>query len=130
MISDYYESTALSIEAAASTSLASALHSVEATWLDSPAQTSAVQAIYSAAPSDLKSSIASSGYRYADITTQPWYTNVPEAQRTAIAKEVEAIESAAAAVVGTATSTGGAVQRTGMAVAGVVGIVGGVLAAM
>ncbi|RDL40888.1 uncharacterized protein BP5553_00867 [Venustampulla echinocandica] len=131
VISEFYPTKTPSVEAAVSTSLASALHSVQASWFDSPAQTSAYKAIYSAAPSSLKSSLASSGYRYAQITTQEWYTkDVPKAQQTDLAKEDEALKSAARKILGTSTSTGGAVQRTGMAVAGVVGAVGAVLAAL
>ncbi|TVY83676.1 hypothetical protein LSUE1_G003103 [Lachnellula suecica] len=125
VISDFYPSSTPNVAAAVSTSLASALHSVDMTWTDSPAFTSAASAIYSAAPDSIKSSIEKSGYGYKEITAQDWYTkSVPQAQQTAIAGEINAIDSVAEKFVPTGTSTAGAAKQTGMAVAGVVGVVG------
>ncbi|TVY12647.1 hypothetical protein LARI1_G009171, partial [Lachnellula arida] len=63
---------------------------------------------------------------------QAWYTKgVPQAVQTAVAGEVSAIDSAASQVLGTATSKGDAAPRqTGLAVAGVVGVVGMVAAVL
>jgi copper(I)-binding protein len=125
VISDFYPSSTPHLNAAQSTSLASALYSVESTWTDSPAYTSAVEAIYSAAPSSVRSSIDASGYYYEQITSQAWYTkSVPGAQKTAISKQIAAIDSAAAKIVGTATSSGKGAMRTAAPVfAGAIGIV-------
>lgn len=56
---------------------------------------------------------------------------MPNAVKTAVAAEISAIDSAAAKVIGTATSTskGAGARATGLGVAGVMGVVGGVLAA-
>ena len=130
VISEFYPTSTPNIPAKASTSLASALHSVQSTWLDSPKWTSARDAIYSAAPTAAQSSIDKSGYAYGDIVTQSWYTkNVPKAVQTDVKKEIEAINSAAAKIVGTPSSTSkGGAAKTGVPVAAALGIVGGVLA--
>jgi hypothetical protein len=131
VISSFYPSSTPKIKGAQSTSLASALHSVESSWYDSPAYTSADIAIFSAAPSSVQSSISKSGYYYKEITTQTWYTkNVPHAVQTAVAAEISAIDSAAAKIIGTPSSTskGAGARATGLGVAGMVGVFGGVLA--
>ncbi|TVY45155.1 hypothetical protein LOCC1_G003869 [Lachnellula occidentalis] len=125
VISEFYPTSTPKVDASVSTALASALYSVQSTWNDSPAWTSAKAAIYSAAPTSAQSSIDKSGYAFAELTTQKWYTkSVPHAVQTAVAGEVSAIDSAASKVLGTATSKGDAPRQTGMAVAGVVGVVG------
>jgi hypothetical protein len=130
VISEYYTSTP-SLNAAQSTSLASALHSVETSWLDSPAWTSARDAIYSAAPSSVRTSIDSSGYGYKEITSQTWYTKVPKAQQTAIAGQISAVDSVAAKIVGTPSKSSGGAMKTGVPmVVGAMGLMGGVLAAL
>lgn len=73
-------------------------------------------------PTSLQSSLSNYDYKY--ITAQTWYSKVPKKVQTAIAGEVSSIDSAAAKIVGTATSTGAAPRETGMAVAGLVGIAG------
>lgn len=81
----------------------------------------------------MQSSIDKSGYAYDDIITQSWYTkNVPKAVQTDVKKEIEAINSAAAKIVGTPTSTSkGGALRTGVPMAmGALGVVGGVLAVL
>lgn len=105
---------------------------MQSTWLDSSKWTSARDAIYSAAPASVQASIDKSGYNYAALTTQDWYTeNVPEAQRTDVAREIEAINSAAARIVGTpSTSTGGAMRTAAPMLVGAVGVVGGVWAVL
>jgi hypothetical protein len=131
VISSFYPSTTPSIPAALSTTLASALHSVETTWRDSPAYTSANEAIFSAAPSSVQSSISKSGYYYKDVMTQSWYMkNVPQAVQTAVSGEVSAIDSVAEKLLGTLTSSSkGGAERTAVPLAmGIMAIVGGVLA--
>jgi hypothetical protein len=92
-----------------STSLASALHSVETSWQGSPQYTSANAAIYSAAPDDVKSSIDSNGYYYRSITGQDWYTkSVPHAVQTAVVGEISAFSSVGAKILSSATNTGNA----------------------
>ena len=62
---------------------------------------------------------------WADITSQKWYTkSVPRAVQTAVAGQVSAVDGVASKILGTATSEGGAPKQTGMAVAGMVGVVG------
>jgi hypothetical protein len=98
---------------------------VETKWEDSPAYTSFQSALYSAAPTKVQSSIATSGYAFTQLTTADWYTkSMPKAVQTAFAGYVSSIDSAAAKVIGTASSTGGAAQQTGMAVIGMVGVFG------
>jgi hypothetical protein len=131
VISSFYPSSTPSIPAALSTTLASALHSVETSWRNSPAYTSANEAIFSAAPSSVQSSISKSGYYYKDVMTQSWYTkNVPQTVQTAVSGEVSAIDSVAEKLLGTPTSSSkGAAERTAVPlVVGVMGVVGGVLA--
>jgi hypothetical protein len=71
VISDFYTSTP-KINGAQSTSLASALWSIQSSWSDTPAYTSAYDAIVSAAPSSLQASISKSGWTIQDISTQAW----------------------------------------------------------
>jgi hypothetical protein len=132
LISAYYPNDQPTIAAAASTSLASALYSVESSWQGSPQYTSANAAIYSAAPADVKSSIDSSGYYYRSITGQDWYTkSVPQAVQTAVAGEISAFSSVGAKILGTSTSSGNAAARTAAPmIVGAMGLVGGVFAAM
>lgn len=132
VISDFYSNPTLSISAAASTSLASALASVQSTWLDSNKWTSARDAIYSAAPTAAQASISKSGYQYDALTTQSWYTkNVPKAIQTDVANYGKALDSAAAKIVGTPSTSSSGCMATGVPMmVGAMGVVGGVLAAM
>ena len=133
LISEYYPKDApTGLKPAASTSLASALHSVETSWQGSPQYTTAVAAIYSAAPSSVKSSIDKDGYYYRSITGESWYTkSVPHAVQTAVAGEISAFSSVGAKFLGTSTSKAHAAARTAAPMFGAaVGLVGGVLAAM
>ncbi|KUJ08211.1 uncharacterized protein LY89DRAFT_691109 [Mollisia scopiformis] len=132
VISAFYPTSTPSLNGAQSTSLASLLNSVQSTWEDSASYTSANEAIYSAAPSSVQSSIDKSGYYYGQITSQAWYTkSVPGAIQTAVAKEISAIDSAAEKVLGTASSTGAAAaMRTAAPIMGAVALAGGIFAAM
>ena len=81
----------------------------------------------------MKSSIEASNYFYQAITSQAWYTkDVPKAVQTAVSAQIAAFDSAAEKILGTPTSTskGAGARVTGLGVAGVVGVVGGVLAAL
>jgi len=132
VISYFYGTTPTpTVAASISTSLASALHSVQTSWEDSPAYTSAQSAIISAAPSDVAESISKSGFIYQDITSEDWYTkSVPKSDQSAVSKEIGAINSVFTHIVGTVTSTGGVAPAkiTGVAVMGVVGVVGAMVA--
>ncbi|PQE05101.1 hypothetical protein CJF31_00006070 [Rutstroemia sp. NJR-2017a BVV2] len=130
VISAFY-STTPTIPAGASTTLASALHSVETKWVDSPAFTSARAAIYSAAPSSLQASLATSGWDYGDVVTASWFTkNAPKS----VQKDVQSYNSAVYSIedsvfskVATETSKGGVPARqTGAVAAGVIGVVAAV----
>ncbi|KAL2062013.1 hypothetical protein VTL71DRAFT_6279 [Oculimacula yallundae] len=130
VISQFYTQTSLGIEAKASTSLASALHSVESTWQNSPKFTSAIAAVYSAAPSSASASLTRS-FNYADLTAQKWYTkDVPKGAQTDIANYIKAVDSAAAKIVGTpSTSKSGCMPTGAPVMLGAVGVIGGVVMA-
>ncbi|KAH6665168.1 hypothetical protein B0J14DRAFT_680950 [Halenospora varia] len=128
VISAFYPTKTPSLAPAASTSLASALQSVKTSFENSPQWTSAAAAIISAAPSSAKASISSSGFHWAAITGQEWYTkSVDGAQRSVVAAQESRYDSVAAKIVGTATSTAAASRVTGAI--GMVGVVGGVVMA-
>jgi hypothetical protein len=115
---------------AQSTSIASAFLSIQSSWRNSPAYTSANSAIFSAAPKAVQSSISKSQYGYREIMTQTWYSkNVPKAIQTAVAGELSALDSAAAKILGTKTSTGMAARTAVPMAVGAMGIIGGVIAA-
>jgi hypothetical protein len=66
---------------------------------------------------------------YEQVTSQAWYTkSVPAAIQTAVSKEIAAIDSAAAKIVGTPSSTGNGAMRTAAPV--VLGAMGMVLQAV
>jgi hypothetical protein len=81
----------------------------------------------SAAPSSLKASISASGYYYDELLTQTW---VPAAVSTAMAGQLSALDSAAAKVIGTGTSTNAAPMKTALGFGAMVGVGAGVLAAL
>lgn len=115
---------------AQSTSIAKAFLSIQSSWRDTPAFTSAESAIISALPTSLQASVSKSGYGYRAITGQAWYTkNVPKAVQTAIAGELSAFDSAQAKILGTSTSKGAAARTAVPIAVGAMGIMGGVLAA-
>ena len=69
----------------------------------------------------------------ADFTTEAWYTkSVPTAVQTAVQSEASALDAAAFKILGTPTSSskGGAERTAFPVVMGVLGVVGGVLAAL
>lgn len=124
VIAAFYPTSTPDIPASKSTALASALFSVQSSWVDSPVYTSVQNAIYSAAPSSVQASISSSGYIYESITTNAWFTKVPQALQSAVTSEFSALDNAAESIIGTSTSTGGAARVTEVALAGAVGVVG------
>jgi copper(I)-binding protein len=84
----------------------------------------------------VQSSLATSGFEYAALTTQAWYTkSVPTAVQTAVAGYVAAEDSAAEKILGTPTTSKNAAgaRETGvglMAMGAVVGVVGSVMAVL
>ncbi|KAH7311093.1 hypothetical protein BKA65DRAFT_518585 [Rhexocercosporidium sp. MPI-PUGE-AT-0058] len=132
VISAFYPDETPKIDAKASTSLASALNSVQSTWENSNKFTSAIAAIYSAAPAAAQASLSKSDFVYDALTTQSWYTkDVPKAIQTDIADYRKAINSAAAKIVGTPSTSSSGCMATGVPmVVGAMGVVGGVWAAM
>lgn len=130
VITHFYSSTP-TLQPAQSTTLASLYNSLELSWQANPASKSADIAITSAAPSSLSSSLSKSGYHYKQLTTESWYTkSVDKAIQTQVINYISALDSAEAKVYPTSTSKGGVPRVTGLGVAGVLGIVGGVLGAV
>ncbi|KAG9237923.1 hypothetical protein BJ875DRAFT_540046 [Amylocarpus encephaloides] len=87
------------IPVASSTALASALHAIQISWVDSPQQISVFQAIYSAPPDSLRESVSKEDY--AGVTGEELYTkNVPPSAQSALSAYAEAVLSAASSVVG------------------------------
>lgn len=117
------------------TTLASALYSVETSFVLASGYSSIVEAIWSAAKKDggseVVESLSASYWDWGAVTTNDWYTkNVPKALQTEVVKYDSAWGSAMTSVydkVAAATATGSSnaaaapVPRcTGMAVAGIV----------
>lgn len=107
------------------TSLATALYSVETSFVGRDDYTSIINAIWSAASKDggdeVVASLSASYWNWGDITTDGWYTsNVPKALQTEVLEYDSAWESAITKVEAKATATGNAAapRCTGMAVAG------------
>ncbi|KAF8860078.1 hypothetical protein BDZ45DRAFT_688720 [Acephala macrosclerotiorum] len=138
IISAYVVGTTLTIPAAESTSLASAIISVAQTFYDSPAATSLNSAILSAAPSASSASFAASGIPYGLVYTQSWYTkSVPTALQSVMLAQFSALNSVQEKILGTPTSTSAskstnaAAMRTAAPVMlGAMGILGGAMVAM
>jgi hypothetical protein len=70
-----------------------------------------------------------------DLATETWWSNVPKPAQTGYQAYMADLSKAATSAIGTLaptkTSRGGAApMKTGMGVAGVIGVVGGVLAAL
>ncbi|ROW10420.1 hypothetical protein VMCG_01807 [Cytospora schulzeri] len=108
------------------TKLATALYSVETSFVMRDDYQSIVNDIWSAAEKDGGSkavaSMSSSGFDWGEITTNTWYQdNVHKKYQTAVVKYDEAWDSAFTSVEAKATATGNAAapRCTGMAVAGV-----------
>lgn len=119
------------------TSLATALYSVETSFVDRSDYTSIVDAIWSAAAKDggdaVVASLSASYWNWGDITTDAWYTkNVPGALQTEVLQYDSAWESAFTKVEAKATATGnaaaprctGMVAAAGVAMAGVAAVAG------
>lgn len=111
------------------TTLASALYSVETSFVLASDYPSIVDAIWSAASKDggdgVLASMSSVYWDWDKVTTNDWYTNnVPKALQTEVAHFDSAWDSAFTSVEAKATATGSenaaAARCTGMAVAGVV----------
>jgi len=126
VLSEFYSSPP-SVTGSQLTLLASALASVESTWTNSPQFTSALDAVYSAAPASVQSYLRT-GQWGDSLTAQPWFTAVPAAAQQALSSQQAALDSAQYAILGTPTTTGSknGARATGMgaAVAGAVGVVG------
>lgn len=107
------------------TTLASALYSVQTSFIERSDYGSIITAIYSAASKggdDVAASISASEWDWGSITTAGWYTsNVPKSLQTEVAKYDKAWDSAVSSVEAKATATGNAAAAkcTGMALAGV-----------
>lgn len=127
------------------TTLASALYSLETSFVLASDYSSIIQAIWSAAEKDggekVTQSLDKSGWAWDAITTNAWYTkNVPDALQTRVAgydsvwdDTVESVysEVTAAAATTTGTKNGApAAKCTGMAVAGVMAGVAAVAAVL
>ncbi|KAF4633369.1 hypothetical protein G7Y89_g4760 [Cudoniella acicularis] len=117
---------------AQSTSLASALNSLQNSFGDSPAWTTVDAAIISAAPSSLQESMLISGFDWNSVTGQDWYMkSVPVQQQSVVNSYLAEGASVELKIIAGATSKAGAARQTGMVVAGVVaGGFAGVLAAL
>ncbi|PQE17864.1 hypothetical protein CJF30_00010373 [Rutstroemia sp. NJR-2017a BBW] len=99
--------------------------------MDSPAFTSARDAIYSAAPSSLQASLSASGWYYEDVVTASWFTkSAPKSVQKDMQSYIStigAVESSVFSKVATETSKGGVPARqTGAVAAAVVGAVAAV----
>jgi hypothetical protein len=132
VIASFYGTAIPDLNSATSTSLASALYALSTAFDASP---SAWAGLIYAAPPKVQTLIADSGFAYATITAETWYKDVAKPAQTVWAAQQKDMESAAEEVVGkmatkTETSTAVTPKVTVMAVAGVVGVLGGVLAAL
>ncbi|KUI74504.1 hypothetical protein VM1G_10102 [Cytospora mali] len=120
------------------TKLATAMYSVETSFVTRSDYTSIVDAIWSAADKDANSkalaSLSASGFDWSAITTNDWYQdNVPKAYQTAVVKYDSAWDSAYSSVEAKATGSKNAAAAprcTGMAVAGMAFGVAAVAGAM
>ncbi len=109
--------------------------SVESTWTDSPQFTSALEAVYSAAPASVQSYLRTGQWDDA-LTAQPWFTAVPSAAQQALSSQEAALESVQYAILGTPTTgsrNAAPARATGMGVAAAaaaagVGVVGAMVA--
>lgn len=109
------------------TTLATALYSVETSFIMQSYYTSIVDAIWSAAEkdggSDVVASLSASYWDWGAVTTNDWYTkNVPKALQTDVVNYNSAWDAAVTSVEAKATATKNAAAAlprcTGMAVAG------------
>lgn len=107
------------------TTLATALYSLETSFIMRSDYTSIVDAIWSAAEkdggSDVVASLSASYWGWGAVTTNDWYTkNVPKALQTEVVNYDSAWDSAVTSVEAKATATKNAAapRCTGMAIAG------------
>jgi hypothetical protein len=132
VISEFFVSTTPSLPAGASSTLATALASINSGWTTAAAFTSFKDALYSAAPSSLQESLSQSGFIYNDVVTADWFTkSAPKAVQTAVnsyLSKVEKVEESVFSKVATETSKGaaatGAPVIMGVALAAGLGVVG------
>ena len=127
VISDFFPSSTPSLPAGASSTLATALASVQSSWTTAAAYTSFNEAVYSAAPSSIKSSISKSGFYYDDVVTADWFTkSAPKEVQSAVGSylsAVDKVENSVFSQVETKTSKGvAAAGATGVPAVGVMGV--------
>ncbi|ESZ94178.1 hypothetical protein SBOR_5456 [Sclerotinia borealis F-4128] len=126
VISQFFPSSTPSLPAGASSTLATALASVDNAWTTAPAFTSFNRAIYSAAPSSLQSSLSQSGYIYEKIATADWFTKkAPKDVQKAVNSYISAVakvENSVFSKVATETSKAAAAAATGVPAVGVMGV--------
>lgn len=107
-------------------------------FTDSPSYVSVIAGIVYGAPTAVQTSYwgpSATGGIIGDIATETWFSNVPKPAQTGWQGFMADLNKAASSAIGTLaptkTSKGGAAPvKTGMGVAGVIGVVGGVLAAL
>ncbi|KAJ8068976.1 hypothetical protein OCU04_002656 [Sclerotinia nivalis] len=125
VISRFFSSTP-TLPAGASSTLATALASVDYAWTTAAAFTSFNKAVYSAAPSSLQSSLSKSGYHYAEVATADWFTKkAPKDAQKAVSSYLSAVgkvESSVFSKVATETSKGAGAAATGVPAVGVMGV--------
>ncbi|KAB8296433.1 hypothetical protein EYC80_009176 [Monilinia laxa] len=123
VISNFFSPTP-SLSAGASSTLATALASVNNAWTTAPAFTSFVEAVFSAAPTSLQASLSKSGFLYEDVATADWFTKkAPKDIQKSLSNylsSVDKVESSVFNKVATETSKGAA--PTGVPAVGVMGV--------
>ncbi|APA10929.1 hypothetical protein SS1G_03382 [Sclerotinia sclerotiorum 1980 UF-70] len=114
------------LPAGASSTLATALASIDHAWTTAAAFTSFENAVISAAPSSLQGSILKSGYYYEQVATADWFTKkAPKDAQKAISSylsEVHKVESSVFSKVATQTSKGAGAAATGVPAVGAMGV--------
>ncbi|KAF7899642.1 hypothetical protein EAF00_003978 [Botryotinia globosa] len=125
VISEFYTITP-TIPGGALSTLATALASVENSWTTQAAFTSFIDAIDSAAPSSVASSISKSGFHYNEIVTADWFTkkapkDVQKAVSTYISN-LDKVQSSVWSKVESETSKGFAAATTGVPAVGAIGV--------
>lgn len=125
MISQFFTVTP-TLPGGALSTLATALASVENSWTTQAAYTSFREAIQSAAPTAVASSIAKSGFYYDDVVSADWFTKkAPKDVQKAVStylSNVDKVESSVWSKVASETSKGAAAAVTGVPAVGVMGV--------
>ncbi|THV44436.1 hypothetical protein BGAL_0643g00020 [Botrytis galanthina] len=125
VISEFFTATP-TLPGGALSTLATALASVENSWTTQAAFTSFIDAIDSAAPSSVASSISKSGFYYNEIVTADWFTKkAPKDVQKAVStylSNVDKVESSVWSKVASETSKGAAAAATGVPAVGVMGV--------